>query len=159
MLKNTFRRERSAALLGLAVAGIALLTAACGGSSSPSAQSPATRQNLIAFTQCMRSHGEPDWPAPNSQRKVDVSHINVASPRYAKTSAACAVLKPAGIKIKESATQQREASARQAKFTACLRSHGITPGGYGPNPSSPRFRSVMKTCGAVSYNGTWWVSG
>jgi hypothetical protein len=152
-------QPRSASLLTIAVAGIALLAAACGGSSSTSAQSPATRQNIIAFTQCMRSHGEPNWPAPTGQRKIDVSHIDVASPRYARTSAACAILKPAGIKIQESAAQQRAASARQAKFTACLHSHGVTPGSYGPSPSSPRFRTVMKACGAVSLNGTWWVSG
>jgi len=58
-------------LLAVAVlAAAALVTAGCGGGSPSAAGSSATGQvrvqQALAFAHCMRSHGAPDYPDPNS---------------------------------------------------------------------------------------------
>jgi hypothetical protein len=52
-----------------AVAGTAVLVAACGGGGSGSAAEagPGACQKALAYAQCMRSHGVPGWPGRNSQ--------------------------------------------------------------------------------------------
>ena len=60
------RRARAAALVP-ALAATALLTAACSG--GPAGSSGAGQLRLakaLAFAHCMRSHGAPDFPDPNS---------------------------------------------------------------------------------------------
>src|SRR5215470_11894922 len=63
------RARGQAGAMAAGAAGIALLIAACGGGSASSAGSPG-RSNLqiaIGYAKCMRSHGAPNWPDPNSQ--------------------------------------------------------------------------------------------
>ena len=57
-----FRRPGA---LSAALAGTALLAAACGGSSTPSPPSGGSLYpKALAFTRCMRAHGEPGYPDP-----------------------------------------------------------------------------------------------
>src|SRR5215470_3093935 len=56
-----------AGVLAAAVAAAALLVAACGGSSSSSDAALTAYQKALAYAQCMRAHGEPGFPDPNSQ--------------------------------------------------------------------------------------------
>ena len=58
------RARRQAGVLAAAVAGVAVLAAACGsGGPSPVAPSqPAGYQRYHAYSACMRSHGAPFWP-------------------------------------------------------------------------------------------------
>ena len=62
-------RLRRAGTLAAVVAGIAVLAAACGGGSGNSAGSPDQPgfQKTLAYAKCMRAHGAPNWPDPNSQ--------------------------------------------------------------------------------------------
>jgi hypothetical protein len=53
-------------VLAAAVAGIALLVAACGGS-SPAVAGSTAYQKALAYAQCLRSHGEPGWPTPTAR--------------------------------------------------------------------------------------------
>jgi hypothetical protein len=50
--------------LAAALAGIALLAAACGGGGSPVAAGSTAYQKSVAYAQCMRAHGEPGYPDP-----------------------------------------------------------------------------------------------
>jgi len=109
---------RRAALL-TAATGVALLTAACGSSSSapgtPGASSagaggsspvrrPTTQQKQLAWSECMRSHGavvptSVPSPAPGGTGKaVKLSGptVNPNSPRYRAAQQACESLQPGG---------------------------------------------------------------
>jgi hypothetical protein len=61
------RSRRQAGVLAAAVAGVAVLAAACGsGGPSPAAPSHlAGYQRYHAYSACMRSQGAPFWPEPS----------------------------------------------------------------------------------------------
>lgn len=166
---DTGSQKRRAGFLAAAMTGIALLAAACG-SGSPTKE-PATYHQALVFAQCLRTHGEPNWPDPTSQGNFNVSQMDIRSPSYMRSFSDCAFLRPAGIKMEESAAQRTTVSQELAKFAACMRSHGYAnftdPGrgkrvlrfDPGTDPTSPSFQSAMKRCGAVTYPGAWWIQG
>jgi hypothetical protein len=151
---------RRAAPLAVA-AGIALLAAACGGASStgstPAAGST-TYQKMVAYSQCMRAHGVPDFPDPGSNGVFAV-HGNLGVSRSTMTSAqnACRHLAPKGGRI--SAAQRAQAVSQGLKFSRCMRSHGEPkfpdPNSQGElqgnssssmNPQSPQFQAAQRAC-------------
>jgi hypothetical protein len=163
---------------GLPAVGSALITlalAACGGGSSspgvagagPSTTStPAASQGgndlpsisaRIAFAQCMRSHGEPNWPDPGSggglgSGKATATTINQNTPQFTAANAACKQLLPNGGTPTQAQNEQRTQQA--LKFAGCMRSHGISDfpdsmqiTGQGDlNPNNPRFQAATKAC-------------
>lgn len=122
-------RQRRAGVLAAAAAGIALLAAACGGGGSSTGASAAGStpyQKAVAYAQCIRSHGQPGWPDPNSQGNFLITgsnHVDPHSPRFASANKACERLLPNG--GQETAAQQQKALSQALKFVACMRSHGI----------------------------------
>lgn len=146
--------------LAAGAAGIAILAAACGGGSASSAGSLG-RSNLqiaIGYANCMRSHGAPNWPDPNSQGQFLKTKTNAAN-FQAPVSAykACVHLLPNGGQL--TAAQQQIISPLMLKLADCMRSHGITnfpdptvnadgvsvdPGGL--DVSSPQFHAARQAC-------------
>src|SRR5262249_43467708 len=56
-----------AVVLAAALAATALMAAACGGGSGGLVSAQQTNyQKALAFSQCMRAHGEPGFPDPQS---------------------------------------------------------------------------------------------
>lgn len=124
----------------IATAGLALLAAGCGGSSStgsggsPTAGGPTSSQStnsqVLAFSHCMRSHGVSSFPDPDSSGKlpkpelVDARRSN--SPRFDAANSACQHLLPGGGPSPQ-AEQQQERRERSAmvRFAQCMRSHGV----------------------------------
>jgi hypothetical protein len=157
------RRRRAIPRVGAlvaALAAMALLTAACGGGSPSAAGSPGAGQGrlaqALAFAHCMRSHGAPDYPDPNSSGVFMVNPSNSSrfdAPR--STRAACAHLLPNKAKALTPA-QQRRALA----FDACMRRHGFPqfPDGWSGNvgqlisagidPNSPQLNAALTRCGS-----------
>jgi hypothetical protein len=155
------------AALAAALAAAALLTAACGGGSASTAGSSGTGQGglaqALAFAHCMRSHGAPNYPDPNSSGVFMVNPSN--SSRFdapQSTRAACHHLLPRRGKPltpAQQAQQQRQVLA----FAACMRRHGFPKfpddeGGsdgihighllsLGIDVNSPQFSAALKTCG------------
>ena len=100
--------RRTAAALAV-VAGVAMVTAACGvhisfghgGGASASAGArtrvstgPASYQAELAYARCLQTHGVPDFPDPNPSQGPHIStHLN-ASGSAARAVAACARLRP-----------------------------------------------------------------
>ena len=150
-------------MLALA-AGIALLASACGGSSptgstgsgSTTGQSTAY-QKALAYAQCIRAHGAPDYPDPNSQGQFVIPNGSSNS-SFVKVSAAalkaCQSLLPPG---GPPPSQGSKATSQGLKFAACMRSHGepdfpdpaangsITlPAGM--NAESSQFQAAEKDC-------------
>lgn len=154
----------------------ALLVAACSSSPSatgsggtpnaggpPSAGGPAGARSALAFSQCVRSHGVPDFPdpPPSFQGKFPGSspqQLGVSQSRIRVAVAACQHLLPAVPGQAPLTAQDQQDYLRAA---ACMRAHGITVfpdpvfsgGGVSfPSPpsgvdtSSPRFTRARQIC-------------
>ena len=107
-----------------ALAGIALLAAACSsGSPAAAGRPPQTPyQKSLAYAECMRSHGEPSWPDPQSDGSFNVN-IDLSSPQYQSANKACAHLEGGG---QAGGAQQQIFVNAALGYAACMRSHGIT---------------------------------
>jgi hypothetical protein len=149
-------------LLACVLAGAALLAAACGGSTSSTGSSPYAK--ALAYSQCMRANGVPNYPDPDSQGLIpfDARDLGVGtdSPQFLHARKTCAKLAP---NISISAQQERQVLAQAIKYAACLRAHGLPD--Y-PDPStagggvevdlpasirdSPDFSSAQQACRSLS---------
>ena len=130
-------RPRRAGVLAV-TAGLVLLTAACGGSPSSSGGSspagspsstgaggavPASNSQELAFARCVRAHGIPNFPDPDSSGHFDkqvLRQLGVSDARLRAAQAPCANLLPAGPAPLTPGQQQDYLRA-----AACMRSHGI----------------------------------
>jgi hypothetical protein len=163
------RRSRRAGVLAI-LAGIALAAAACGSggsSSGPSAVSSqaggsTNYQKDLAYAQCMRSHGVPNFPDPNSNGVFTNNGINLESGTAKAAAQTCRPLLPNGGQLSQSQQQQRLDELLQ--FAKCMRSHGVpnfpdptdTNGhlalnlkGSGIMSTSPQFQSAQQACQSV----------
>jgi hypothetical protein len=151
-----------------ALAGIALLAAACGGGGGHSPATPGSSlyARAVAYAHCMRSHGVPGWPDPDRQGQFEVDapamHINMNSPAFVSANRACAHLDPA-FSSPLSSGQRQKVLAQALKYVACMRSHGVTgmpdpqlkprgvniglPGSVDPN--SPAVLAALRACRAL----------
>jgi hypothetical protein len=162
------RRSRlRAGALTAALAGIALLTSACGG---PATLTAAQKyQKDISYAQCMRSHGEPSWPDPNSQGSFVFGNASTpfdpSSPQYQSANKACQKLLPNG-RMGFTPAELQQAMSKALKFSACMRSHGIANfpdpvarngaviiSGSGIDPNSPQLQSARQACRSLSLLG------
>ena len=119
------------------------------------------------FSSCMRSHGVPTFPDPNSQGVIQInggpgSTIDPSSPKFQAAQQTCRKLLPGGGKA--TPAQVAAAQKKALEFSACMRKHGLPDfpdptfsgghfsiqmrGGSGSdlNPSSPQFQAAMKAC-------------
>ncbi len=141
------RRARAAAAI-TAMAAAALLAAACGGSpsstgagGSPNAGGSANSTSAVAYASCMRSHGVPDYPDPDSSGQLPkiaaASQVGVSDSRLTAAQGACQALWPYQAPTQ---AQQRQQLTDDLKFAQCMRSHGV-PNFPDPTaePSGPRF--------------------
>jgi hypothetical protein len=157
-------RARRAAMLAV-TAGIALLTAACGGSpsSTGSGGSPnagGSAQSQLAFARCMRSHGVTNFPDSGGPIQASPgSDLDPSNPTYRAARQACQSLLPT---VHLNQAQAAQTLANALKFSKCMREHGITnypdpgphsgPGGgwgiylRGIDLNSPQFQAAHQAC-------------
>jgi len=150
------------------MAGIAVLATACsGGSSTPTTGSTGgstTYQKALAYSQCVRSHGVPDFPDPNSNGVIVLpagsgGSQNLNSAQAQSADRACRHLLPNGGRISQA--QQQQDLSQMLKYARCMRSHGLpnfpdptTAGGgvslnlrgSGIDKRSPQLQSAQKAC-------------
>ena len=144
-----------------ALAAVALLAAACGGSP---AHAPASGNSGIArledYAKCMRSHGIKDFPDPQPNpggqggsfqySSGPGSDLNHNDPRFQAADQACQSLLP------QPGVPSAQRIAGLVKLAQCMRSHGF-PNFPDPNSqgafdsskfdsSSPQLQSAMQTC-------------
>jgi hypothetical protein len=132
--------------------------AAIAGPSGPEAQ-----KKMVAFAQCMRSHGVADFPEPTEGKLLikgtSKNGLNPGSPQFQAGMKACRSLAPAP---KISPQQTAAMQAQALKFSECMRSHGVPnfpdpkfegggvrialKSGSGLNPQSPQFQAAQKAC-------------
>jgi hypothetical protein len=183
----THLRPLRTAGAGVLVAALALVAAGCGGSpkaavaslghdqTTTTAQSAAAPgsgpgggySQALAYAQCMRSHGVPDFPDPNAQGGFSIrsgpgSDLNPSSSQFQAADKVCQKLMPNGGQA--SPAQQARALAQALKFSQCMRAHGITgfpdpqrrnggisisiKAGSGSNldPHNPQFQAAQQAC-------------
>jgi hypothetical protein len=173
------RRPRQALALLIV---LTLVVAGCGGSSSPSvahigtdrAQSKTSsasdgtgKKSALDYAACMRSHGVPDFPDPNSQGTFTFTgRLNASSPQYQKANDTCKDLLPAGDGGQISSTQSQRLESYGLQYAKCMRSHGLSDfpdpkqmsngsinlSAPGIDTNSPQYKAAGQTCQAKLHN-------
>jgi hypothetical protein len=174
----TRRRPRARllapALVGLV--GLSLLASACGsskghhvaqlgGTATASARETGVSTGAVAFAQCMRSNGVPNYPDPSSsgvfdKAKLTPQQLGASSSRIQAAQRACQHLLPSGPGSTPTPAEREQVRAQAVSFSRCVRSHGVPnfpdPGSDGriPDPAtvgidqgSPTFERANQACG------------
>ena len=145
----TARSRRRAVLL--AIVGLALPAAGCGGSpkshvaqlgstttqtssSSNSSTGSTLEADEVVFARCMRSHGVTNYPDPTRSGlvKESLQQLGVSSSRFQTAQSACRHLLPNGGSA-PSPVQVQQVRTLSLHFAQCVRSHGVP--GF-PDPAS-----------------------
>jgi hypothetical protein len=124
---------------------VLILLGACGGSpaatGSGSSPGPAAHSpSALGFSQCMRSHGLPDYPDPGSGGvvpKTSAQQLGVSESVFNAAERACQTLIPAAGGSAEQEEQQcfeaedcspavvQQLMTVMRRFSRCMRSHGV----------------------------------
>jgi hypothetical protein len=156
-----------------AVAAVAVLAAACGGSASPSQSAP-TYVQVLALAKCMRSHGVPNFPDPDASGGYSLtangslagaggSSVDINSSQAQAAYGDCRHLVPGGPSISQLEQEEQQEQQQQAKmlpvllkYVHCMRSHDVpnfpAPGqskfgsGGPPNINSPQYLAAASAC-------------
>jgi hypothetical protein len=121
-------------------------------------------KNIAQFASCMRTHGEPNFPDPDSQGNLTITPsagIDPSSSRFQAAQRACAKYLPNGGQP-PSPAQQAKMQQQALKFSACMRAHGVpnfpdpqfgsgkisihVGPGNDIDPRSPQFQAAQKAC-------------
>jgi hypothetical protein len=138
------------------MAAAVLLAAACGNSpssagsgGSPNGGGSAIAASAVRYTSCMRSHGVPAYPDPNSAGQLpkitpaNEAQLGVSDSRFQTAQTACQALWPyQGL----TQAQTRQELTDAVKFARCMRSHGV-PNWPDPttDPDSGRVEFVINS--------------
>jgi hypothetical protein len=130
----------------LVMAALAVLMAACSGSpasAGPSGSSDSRGSTnyraALAFSRCVRSHGVPNYPDPDSNGvlpKGDGPHFGVSNSQFQAADQACQHLLPSGslsagslrtcyLTGDCSPALVHQALTQGVKFARCMRAHGV----------------------------------
>ncbi len=147
--------------VAVAVAVGVLVLAGCGGGSTSASASTGTYAKALAYAECMRTHGEPAWPDPNSQGLfTGIGSANLVTGRVMVSAMeACLHLDPPAPLSK---AQEQQNMTKMLAYSECMRSHGVTnypdptvaAGGRGLLPAfppgvdvnSPQYTSAVHAC-------------
>ena len=156
------RRQAGAVAAVAAVTALALLAAGCGGGGPTVSTALTSYQKALAYAQCMRAHGLPRFPDPDSNGIFAVSPHEIGTTngaQFQRADKACRHLLPGSQPM--TAAQQRQATDQALRFVACMRSHGVPTfpdpivttqgigfrlGRSGPRPSTPVFQAAQRAC-------------
>ena len=122
----------------VALAAVALPAAGCGSGTSPGVANVASTTatattavtGLAAFARCMRSHGVPTFPDPDSTGGIPKPQVVAAAAanriRFNAAQAACRTLLPNGsLGPPQTPQQQAVRLADALSFARCMRGHGV----------------------------------
>ena len=113
------------------------------------------------FSACMRKHGLPNYPDPNSQGVITIQSgmgFDPGSPAFRSAQATCSKLLPNGGQPTPAQIAQRQ--QQLLAFSACMRAHGIKDfpdpsngglqvavhPGSDLDPSNPTLRKAQQAC-------------
>jgi hypothetical protein len=173
-------RGRAARRVGVtlalvALAGLVLIAAGCGGSSAqgaaqvdtaptttadPGSAGGSRSDDPTAYSACMRKHGVPKFPDPDKNGGLRLkagpgTGIDPESAQFKAAAKACAKLAPKA----PSPAQRAKDQQQLLRFAACMRQHGLPKfpdpepngglriqRGSGLDPNSPQFKAAQKAC-------------
>lgn len=129
-------RPRARVLIAAALLSVALALAGCGGGSPSPESGASTLQTMVAYAQCMRTHGVPSFPDPtsgggNSKEAVIRALKQVSNSQVEGAQTACQHLQPNGGRPSRAQLAQRLSDL--LAFAGCMRTHGIA---NFPDPTS-----------------------
>lgn len=151
----------SAGSVLVAVAAALALAGCAGGSTElPGAggpTSPTPGNPKLAFAQCMRAHGVPDFPDPGGSGAAGGGSVDPYDATFEAAFRTCHSLLPSGTESLQQLHQQMAETG--LGFARCMRAHGIAgfpdPGADGQFPESqmrglgkgsPRFSAAQDAC-------------
>lgn len=139
--RNGVRQRMRVCAMLAPLMGVAALVAGCGGggsnpgvanvgtagTSSRHLSSSSTYAQALVFAKCVRTHGVPLWPAPDSSGQFDKSkltphQLGVSSLKAATAQHACRNLLPTYSAPQHSS----QVVAAALRFSRCMRAHGST---------------------------------
>jgi hypothetical protein len=150
----------------LAILGTVAL-AACSSSSSATGTSSSgvssAYTKALAYAQCIRAHGVPNYPDPNSKGQFYIANgasdptANVSTTVLNAADTACQKLLPATMVKPPNGQGSTSDQTAQLKWAACMRSHGepnfpdpASDGSFtlpsGMNAESSQFQAALKAC-------------
>jgi hypothetical protein len=161
---------RRALVVSAVIAGTAVAAAACGGSTAAPPAHLTAYQREFAYAECMRAHGDPGFPNPQSDGTFNSTTANANAfhgTLFLSANKACAHLEGPGV----TPAQQEQFTLQALKFAACMRAHGITGFQYSPvrngtsgalgvqgggagDLGSPQFQSAQRACRKLSPSGS-----
>jgi hypothetical protein len=158
--------KRTAVLV--VASGVATLATACGGSpSAGSTTTPLPTAQPLAFSHCMRAHGVPTFPDPNSSGvwPKDKVYLAAGNPSFASAERVCGHLLPdGGPGVSPSPSVVQLIQTDMTKFAQCMRAHGVPrwpsatldrgravfdPAAAGIDVNAPKVSSEIHTCEQV----------
>lgn len=142
-------------VVGLAGLSAAVAIAACGSAStystSGSGPDPSVTHAFVAFSQCMRTNGVPNFPDPKGGGGIQLGPgINPNSPAFKAARAKCNHLLPGG--GPPSGPPSAQAKLHALQISECMRHHGVTgfPDPTDKAPSSTNgYSEILDMAGAV----------
>jgi hypothetical protein len=127
--RTGLRRRLRAAGLAAALAGTALLAAACGESTAgtDTFAPGATYAQTLAFAKCMRANGVPNFPNPDRQGNFNPANPQVQAMDRNALMECRSVLPNAGTGLTIQQIQQisQQNLSNGVKAARCMRAHGI----------------------------------
>jgi len=165
----------------IATAVLVLLAAGCGGSGSsarsPSAAGSSTSGSAIAYSACMRAHGVPSFPDPDSSGslpKADPRRLGVSGSQLRASRQACQHLLPTHSGATNAASIQQcfmaddcpptlvqQVLTEERRFAQCMRSGGIPnwPDPITDSQGRPVFAISISKDGFNPYSASIWAKG
>jgi hypothetical protein len=117
-----------------------------------------TGTQQLDFAACMRAHGVPNFPDPESSgqfNKSTLARLAASDSQFPSASHSCQHLLP-----QPSVAQQRQQTVQALEFSECMRRHGVTkfpdpasdgripdPATFGIDQGSPQFQQANQACG------------
>jgi hypothetical protein len=148
-------RLRRAGLAAAAMALVGLLATACGGGAPSHKGGAGGVEAALAYARCMRAHGVPDFPDPDSNG--DFGPVSAASSQMTAADHVCHHLLNVGAPMSQS--QFQHSLGQLVKYAQCMRAHGVPNfpdphtdnggivfGGGGIAGNSPQFQSANHAC-------------
>jgi hypothetical protein len=135
-------------LITLAAVTCVVVIAACGSSSNTS--KPARNGAFVAYSECIRSHGVPNFPDPSPAGGIHLSSgINPQSPAFESAQQACTKLLPGGGPSSQHPSEQDK--LQMLEISECMRRRGVSgfPDPTLSPPSSPAGYSLLEDRGGV----------
>jgi hypothetical protein len=124
------------------VASVGKTTTTTGSSTAQGGSNTSLENALLAYTNCMRTHGEPNMPEPvvngsgvHISAAAGAGAVNPNTPQFAAASKACEHLLPKKGSGPSGSTITTADQADYLKAATCMRSHGV------PNFPDPTFEN------------------